>query len=52
MHYSNNQTYSVTKQSSSIKQDNIVEETKKIIQKNYIEPIDMSGSYIERAYVQ
>ena len=52
MHYSNNQAYGVTKQSASIKQDNIIEETKKIIQKNYIEPIDMSGSYIERAYVQ
>ncbi|MCA9378105.1 hypothetical protein KC711_04365 [Candidatus Peregrinibacteria bacterium] len=46
------QTYNNYKFVSSTKQNSIVDETKAIIQKNYIEPIDMSGSYIEKAYVE
>lgn len=49
---SNHQINTIYKPFSSIKQNTIIDETKEIIQKNYIEPIDMSGSYIEKAYVQ
>lgn len=51
-HIGDYQTYNSYKSVSLTKQNSIVDETKAIIQKNYVEPIDMSGSYIEKAYVE
>ncbi len=51
-HLGKYQSYDSYKSFVSAKQNSIVDETKEIIQKNYVEPIDMSGSYIEKAYVE